>query len=194
MPRKSKIASAARAKGRNFVGVFLRARAVSSIQHDNDDDASSYMPELNSDEVAVWVFDNSGQKWLAVWVFDYSTGHSAYASDALYCSKARMNTNPGGKNTPIMRDGWFMRGGLGVSQQMYTGGVNGDPKIPKRMKAVLSERGLLAPQMKGDCGKGKGCSAPGATRTDCCLRSVLQNQPDFKGQKSTLDVVFACCV
>ncbi|EJF60164.1 hypothetical protein DICSQDRAFT_63456, partial [Dichomitus squalens LYAD-421 SS1] len=81
-------------------------------------------------------------------------GHSVYAPDALRASK--MNLNPGGAQ-PHMRDGWYLRDGEKVTQQMIFPSDHPErPNQPKGMKAILTERGLWRPRLLMKC-KGKHC-------------------------------------
>ena len=115
---------------------------------------------------------------LGVFIFDNSSGHSVYADDALVSS--RMNVGPGGKNVPIMREGWYWVDGIRIAQQMVS-----ESGIPKGMKVVLQERGLKCSGLRGRCEKA-------ANHTDdgqCCMTKMLSNQPDFRQQKPLLEEI-----
>lgn len=114
---------------------------------------------------------------------DNSQGHSAYPADALLAS--RMNLNPGGKQS-CMHDGWYLRNGQKVTQAMIFPPDHATyPDTPKGMKQVLHERGLWRNNMRAECSRPK-CD-PEAT--DCCARQLISLQPDFLGQKSSVQEV-----
>ncbi|KZV70014.1 hypothetical protein PENSPDRAFT_632253 [Peniophora sp. CONT] len=120
-----------------------------------------------------------GPNAVAVILVDNSQGHCAYAEDALRVS--RMNMRPGGKQA-CMRDGWYMRDGVKVSQRMvFVDGEHPDHKagVAKGMQRVLVERGLFRRGMLMQCKEGCDDDA-----TDCCATRTLSLQPDFKQQKS----------
>jgi hypothetical protein len=68
---------------------------------------------------------------------DNSQEHSAYAVDAFLVS--RMNMKPGGKQA-CMQDGWYMKNGQRVIQQMiFPNDHAGYPGQPKEIKQVFTE-------------------------------------------------------
>jgi hypothetical protein len=113
---------------------------------------------------------------------DNSQGHSAYSEDALLISQ--MNVGPGGKQA-WMRDGWFIQDGQNVSQSMIfpSDHPSEHANQPKGIKNVLAEWGLIYP---GLCGKCKRCEVESES---CCLKRILENQPDFLAQKSLVQEV-----
>lgn len=123
-----------------------------------------------------------GPGYQALFMVDNSQGHSAYSEDALLIS--RMNVGPGGKQAR-MRNGWFVRDGQKISQPMIfpEDHPTGDAGLPKGIKAVLAECGILVP---GLCGKCKKCDPESGA---CCLKRILENQPDFLAQKSLVQEV-----
>ncbi|KAG2031688.1 hypothetical protein BDR03DRAFT_1015862, partial [Suillus americanus] len=67
-------------------------------------------------EKIIPAFENAhGPGYQALFMVNNSQGHSSYSEDTLLVS--RMNVKPGGKQAH-MRDGWFMRDGVKVIQQM----------------------------------------------------------------------------
>lgn len=97
--------------------------------------------------------------WRVVWIFDHSSCHAAMPDDALDVGK--MNVNPGGKQR-VMCDGWWG----GKPQKMnYSLGV------PKGLRVVLDERGVNTRGLNADR-----------------MREILKEHPDFKNQKSALEV------
>jgi len=90
-----------------------------------------------------------------------------------------MNLNPGGKNVPQMRDGWFVKDGMRMTQPMQD--TEGKPKGIKR---VLEERGLWPEGRKLNLDCTQPCHDGVST---CCARRILASQPDFQEQKSLLE-------
>ena len=97
-----------------------------------------------------------------LWFFDHSSGHTAFAEDALNAS--RMNVKPGGKQ-PIMHDTVYN----GKSQRMVL-----RDGTPKGMKLVLQERGVDVSGMKAED-----------------MRLALQQMHDFKYEKTKLESLLA---
>ncbi|KIK50514.1 hypothetical protein GYMLUDRAFT_65233 [Collybiopsis luxurians FD-317 M1] len=87
-------------------------------------------------------------------------GHSSYAPDALHAGA--MNLKPGGKQARMCA-GWFTNDGQKVIQSMIYG----------------PDHEMYANQAKGICKKR--CEEDA---TDCCVRHIIQLQPDFMEQKS----------
>lgn len=99
----------------------------------------------------------------ALFVFDNSSGHLAYAPDALIAN--RLNLSDGGANVSPMRSGWFFNEkGERVEQCMVT-----EDGIPKGLKTILIERNLWSSGLKKDDAK-----------------KLLEAQPDFQQQKRWL--------
>jgi len=109
-----------------------------------------------------------------LWLFDQSSNHSALPVDALRAST--MNLSKGGKQ-PKMCNGWFMKDGCRVEQEMQ-----GQDGLPKGAQQVLIERGLWTRNLRLQC---KGC--PESNRS-CCARRVLAHQPDFLEQRNNLAI------
>jgi hypothetical protein len=120
---------------------------------------------------------------------DNSQGHAAYAEDALLTS--RMNLRPGGKQAKL-RDGWYMNNGCKVIQKMIFPDNHWEyPSQPKGMRQILIERGLYHPGLKMQCRKEKngsgGTCDPASTQ--CCMKRILDLQPDFQEQQSLIQEV-----
>ncbi|KAI0717864.1 hypothetical protein C8T65DRAFT_737665 [Cerioporus squamosus] len=123
-----------------------------------------------------------GPGYVTVVLVDNSQGHSCYAEDALGVSK--MNFRPGGAQAR-MRDGWYMKDGQKVTQEMnFPPDHPHHPNEPKGMKAVLTERGLWRSGLTMKC---KGCCDDDATA--CCATRILERQPDFLAQKSRVEEI-----
>jgi hypothetical protein len=121
-----------------------------------------------------------------LFLIDNSQGHSAYADNALLI--LHMNINLGGKQAQ-MKDGWFIdAGGQKVIQpMMFPSDHHDHPNEPKGIKAVLQERGLLQGRHRGRCQS----KCPDEA-TSCCLKRILELQPDFAKQKPLVqDVIEA---
>lgn len=153
---------------------------------------------------------------VALFVFDNSTNHSVHPEGALGVFQG-VNKGPGGVKAPgseilpaagaasgavkvyrpKMQDGWYLRGGVRVAQQMHAPDTAGDPAkfepavVPgvfKGAEAILKERGYFAAE---------GAKVPlakcdlkdGDARPDqqCCCRHLLAAQPDFVAQPTALE-------
>ena len=97
-----------------------------------------------------------------LWFFDHSSGHTAFAEDALNAS--HMNVKPGGKQ-PVMHDTVYN----GKSQKMVL-----RDGTPKGMKLVLQERGVDVSGLKAED-----------------MRLALQQMHDFKYEKTKLERLLA---
>jgi hypothetical protein len=114
-------------------------------------------------ERAIDIFESSFPFARAVFYFDNSANHAAFAPDALVAT--HLNVRPGGAQ-PKLRDGWFMKDGVKVTQPMQD--AKGEPK---GLKQILLERGLLSKKQK--------------MKKEVMIE-LLQAQPDFSAQKSLL--------
>jgi hypothetical protein len=143
-----------------------------------------------------------------VFVFDNATTHTKRADDALSARKMPKNTPAAGKNWGVsvterdsngkivydtngkpkkvvkrMSDGRFANG---QPQSLYY--PDGHPRagVFKGMAQILTERGLVKEsKLRYECHSFK--CAPGSS--NCCVRRVLYNQPDFAAVKSQLETV-----
>ncbi|KAF9237261.1 hypothetical protein BU15DRAFT_48987 [Melanogaster broomeanus] len=78
-----------------------------------------------------------GPGYQALFLIDNSQGHSAYAENALVCS--RMNVNSGGQQA-CMRNGWFIKDHVRVSQPMVFLPDHAEfPNKPKGIKVYLRD-------------------------------------------------------
>ena len=98
------------------------------------------------------------QGYRLVWIFDHSSGHGAYADDALNAYK--MNVKPGGKQ-PAMRNTIWR--GKEYSMVFNLG-------IPKGLQQVLKERGVDTRGMKLED-----------------MRKELASHDDFKNEKTKIE-------
>ncbi len=93
-----------------------------------------------------------------------------------------MNVKPDGKQA-LMHDTWFLQNGERITQTMvYPPNHPTYPNEAKGIKAVLTERGLYpASKTQGKC-----ASKCEPDMTTCCLKRILEQQPDFQQQKSCI--------
>ena len=81
---------------------------------------------------------------LALYIFDNSSNHHKIATDALNTNN--LNLKDGGKNTPIMRYGFYIdKNGHIVVHTMQTA-----EGFQKRLKKIILQRGLWRYDMKKD--------------------------------------------
>lgn len=132
---------------------------------------------------------HEGKKLL--FAFDNSNSHHKRSPDALKATNLRLKDDA--KGAPIMRDGWYMKDGVRVTQPMQLPGVGGRPKGLKR---ILSERGRWREGMNLQCHACKS-KTPHESRPEtygytadhyictsqCCARYCLSNEPDFLEQR-----------
>lgn len=130
-----------------------------------------------------------GGLFVGLWAFDNATNHSAYSKDALIASK--MNVTPGNKQ-PRMKP---TKMADGRTQHMIFPDDHPDESLrgqAKGMAQVLRERGLYRDDLFGRC---KECREHRANmvkpqdRIDCCMLRILELQPDFLAQKSTVEEI-----
>lgn len=125
----------------------------------------------------------------AVWTFDHSTNHAAYSQDALVAS--RMNMNPGGKQA-VMRDGWFFRDGVRLSQPMVYPPDHPVERLqsqPKGLRAVLQERNLWQANLRITCPEESKVEIRPGRQATCCARHVMASQQDFLAQTSVIEEI-----
>ena len=162
------------------------------------------------------IFEFLHRDKVALFVFDNSTNHSVHPVDALGVFQG-VNKGPGGVKAPgseilpeagaasdavkvhrpKMQDGWCLRGGVRVAQQMHEADNAGDPAkfepvvVPgvfRGVEAILKERGCFAAE-GAKVPKGKCDLKDGAARPDLqhCCRHLLAAQPDFVAQSTALE-------
>lgn len=74
-----------------------------------------------------------------LFLFENATSHSVYAQDALQAKD--MNKGPGGKQPPVLRNGWFDCENVRISQPMDFQDAQGKT-VQKGIQRVLEERGI----------------------------------------------------
>jgi hypothetical protein len=134
--------------------------------------------------IALPTFDTLHPDVTGVFIFDNSMNHKKRPPDGL--DAKLLNMKDGGKNAPMLKDGWFEAGGIRMVQKMqHAYGV------PKGLKTILDERGEPTLGLTKDCATKKE-KRPCKTDPpfDCCAINMLSNQPDFQAQASMLEEVF----
>ncbi|KAI3648086.1 hypothetical protein MP228_005940 [Amoeboaphelidium protococcarum] len=124
----------------------------------------------------------------AVFTFDASANHHSMKSDALVAQ--RLNKSDGGK-APILRDGYFTNaeGRIVVQKMQFTEADGQRDKIgvQKGIQTILQERGLWPEKATFNLKCKQVCN--GQTNDPCCALWLLQNQPDFKAQKTWIEEI-----
>ena len=84
-----------------------------------------------------------------------------------------------------MCNGWFIQDGQKILQPMIfpLDHPTNNTDQPKGIKNVLAERGIVHPGLRGKCKK---CDLE---LESCCLKCILENQPDFLAQRSLVQEV-----
>ncbi|KAH8797296.1 hypothetical protein DL96DRAFT_1565702 [Flagelloscypha sp. PMI_526] len=143
-----------------------------------------------------------------VLVFDNATTHTKRPPNAI--TAIGMTVGPSakvGKDVPVIINGQKQfgpdgsvrkekihmgKGRLpdGAPQDFYYPANHENPDLRnkfKGMKQILEERNISTAGLKGQCNSKswKAC----AHKTDCCMRRILYNQPDFVNQKSQLELL-----
>lgn len=139
-------------------------------------------------KAAISIFEKRFPGSIGVFCFDNSSGHAAFAADALVAS--RMNMNPGGKQ-PVMRSTSFQSK---HQSMVFLPDEAPHPTLigkPKGLKRVLEERGLWRDGLTKRCGKSKGEKGSSVLDQcvcgrDCCAFRIMEAQPDFASEKSLL--------
>ena len=135
-------------------------------------------------EKAIPLFEKRFPGKKGIFAFDNSSGHAAFAVDALVAS--RMNLNPGGAQ-PKMHDTIFNN-----HPQSMVFSHNDAPSSDlvgqaKGIRQVLLERGLWVQGLKKRCVKKKGVVSECKKGKTCCAFRILEGQPDFMNEVSLLE-------
>jgi len=143
---------------------------------------------------AIDAFESMAPKAVGIFCYDNSSGHRAFASDALNANSLLVGDISWAKEVPQpSRNSWYLRvrDGKRIEQLMNSNTENGLQR--KGMETILKERGLWKQGLVGDC---KLCSEElkrgfvgviDVSRNACCMRRIISLQPDFKEQKSQLE-------
>ena len=122
--------------------------------------------------------------------YDHSMTHCARAPDGLDAGK--LNLTDGGKNVPMLRDGWYMKDGERVVQKMQHNDAEGKP-VQKGLRTILEERGKdkndgghQLVKLCHPCKNHTPHDQRGSTETKCCAWYVLSQEPDFLAQRPWL--------
>ncbi len=118
---------------------------------------------VNQLQVVIPLFEATHPNCDLVFAFDNSQNHHAYAPDALVAS--RMVLKDGGKNAPLLRNGYYHKNGELVLQPMQL-----PDGSPKGIRTLLTERGIRADSLEAS-------------------RRILSEQDDFKSQKAWLQEI-----
>jgi len=117
--------------------------------------------------------------------FDNSMTHRAKATNGLDVTK--LNLSDGGKNTPELRNGWYIKDGHRVEHIMK----NADG-VQKGIRTILLERGKWHDKLLKIC---KPCTnkvpiserkAGGYYVENCCATTILSRELDFVEQRDAL--------
>lgn len=126
---------------------------------------------VNQLKVTIALFEILHPDCEAVFAFDNSANHHAFAPDALRAS--RLNLSDGGKNTPLLRKGWFECNGRVIAHEMqYPVSAGHSDPLQKGIKTILQERSLWP-------------SNRVLSLSDA--RLLLSQQDDFRSQREWLE-------
>ena len=119
-----------------------------------------------------------------LFMFDNSQNHHKKSPDGL-CVNV-LNLSDGGKNTPKLRNGWFIVNGQRQDFQMQN-----EYGVQKGLKTILQERNRWAPELKLECKDHLTADAAAEVRgdapsTNCCARRRVAHEPDFLAQREWL--------
>jgi hypothetical protein len=117
-------------------------------------------------------------------MFDNSQNHHKKSPDGL-CANS-LNLGDGGKNTPTLRNGWYIVDGQRVEFNMQN-----EHGIQKGLKSILQDRQKWSPDLKLECKDHIEADAAAAARgelpsSSCCARRRVANEPDFLAQREWL--------
>lgn len=153
---------------------------------------------------AIPLFDALHPNCTAVFLFDNSSNHGAFASDALMVSRMTLKEKSWSEDEKHQFHDTFYKSkttGEMVPQSFYyykdeivSTTRKGKNKVEpvryfKGVRKILEERGLwVGHDTEGHKWKFH-CGAPDRATPICCAHHFLENQPDFKEQKSALEEV-----
>ncbi len=109
--------------GKNYDGYWTGEHVAAQLR-----DTHRTFQQLHPDCIALYIFDNSAN-------------HHKIASDALNARK--LNLKDGGKNTPLLRDGFFFND----SDEKIIHPMQTEAGIQKGLRRILQERKLWVPRM-----------------------------------------------
>lgn len=159
-------------------------------------------------EKAIPIFEMAFPHCIAVFAFDNSSGHACKAADALVAR--RMNLRPGGKqpvmHSTTMKDGQYQSMVFEPGDCLWETDIPISPHLigcPKGMQRVMQERGIWEDDLRKQCGSEKKKDKGGAETEEerelrqidqcekgktCCALRILENEDDFKNEKSLLEI------
>ncbi|KAE9399452.1 hypothetical protein BT96DRAFT_957247 [Gymnopus androsaceus JB14] len=176
--------------GKNRVGYFTHENVIQQAK-----DAMDILPKFGPDVEHIFIFDNATthKKWADEAL---SARHMPKSKPVPFKSgphKGEMHPNfllektiRGASGTVVEKVPVPMVGAShdGTSQSLYfTEGP--DMGLFKGMETILTEQGYNVAGKKAQCGNTFNC-AP--TATNCCMRCMLFNEPDFANVKSLLEM------
>ena len=135
-------------------------------------------------EKGIPIFEKRFPNKKAIFAFDNSSGHAAFAEDALVAS--RMNLNPGGAQ-PKMHSTTFANK---TQHMVFSVDDALCPDLigePKGIRRVLIERGFWVEVLKKQCVKKKGEPNTYKKGKTCYALRILEAQPDFVNEISLLE-------
>ena len=142
--------------------------------------------------IAIDSFEFAFPGKIGVFLVDHSSGHAAMSNDALNVNVLLVGDQSQAKDVPApSRDGYYFNAhGARIEQKMNTLTPFGLQR--KGMATLLKERGLWKSGLVGDCQEcaneaSRGYDGtPDPNRNACCMRKILQLQPDFVAQKNKI--------
>jgi hypothetical protein len=116
-------------------------------------------------KVTIVLFEILHPDCTAVFAFDNSANHHTFAPDAFRAS--RLNLSDGGKNTPLLKNGWLRRDDHVIAHDLHFINSSNHTTVHKGLGRILQERGLWP------CDRGLNLSES---------RLLLSQPEDFKSQ------------
>lgn len=121
-------------------------------------------------KVTIVLFDILHPDCTPMFAFDNSANHHAFAPHAFRAS--RLNLSDGGKNNPLLRNGWLRRDGHVIAHNLQFINSSNHTTIQKGLRRILQERRLWP-------------SNQGLNLSES--RLLLSQQEDFKSQCEWLE-------